>query len=96
MNIKILKSGKWGLTHIGPIIEIIEGCVEIVCKERIHKELAEKMIAAGWAEEIYVKEEIESDEVEIPQETTTETQDVNIKVDQSTKPKRRRPFKGRR
>lgn len=96
MKIKILKSGKWGLTHIGPTIEIIKDCVETVRRERIHKELAEKMIAAGWAEEISEKEATGSVEVEVKQEETTETQDVKTKADQSPKRGRGRPARGRK
>lgn len=96
MKIKILKSGPWCLTGIGPTVHLKKDDIEPICKERIDIENAEKMIAAGWAEEISEKEATESVEVEVKQEEITESQDVKTKADQSPRRGRGRSARGRK
>lgn len=105
MKIKILKSGPWSLTGIGPTVHLKAGLIHAVGKSYILPtgeglavidiENAEKMKDAGWAEEVSEKEATGSAEVEISQEETTEAQDVKAKVGKSAKPKRR-TYKSRR
>lgn len=56
MKLKILKTGRWNLTGIGPSVDLVKGEIETISEDRITYKVALKMINAGWAEEAKVED----------------------------------------